>query len=476
MKREHKFLLIIFILALVIRVIFVYVEPIQVWDGTVYSNLGYDLSKNFLDYSFANNGWSDAMPWGGWPNAGFRPPVLPYSLSLVYLVGLGNFVKFFMSLIGALSVVLIFFLAKEIFNKKVALYSAIFLTLIPLHVIFSGKTLSGVYATFFILLAMLCFWKTFEKGEKKYAPFFGIFFALAILTRYTVLWIALMFPIYFLIRNKSLSFLKNKYLWYSILAFFIVLIPWFLYGYFTYGNFLGAFIHGMQGASVGFPQPWYFFFESSFVMFSVLSLVFLVSIIFVIYKNKLSDKKILFLLLWFFLFLGFAMFLPYKETRFLLPIVPALCLLSGFFIDKIKKYKKIILMGIIIVCFLQLVIHFGYVYKNSYTDTNKCFLEGNKFLKDVQKDALIITEASPVIYYYTKKETHFYPSPWGLESLNSLVEKHYDNREVYIFFTDYDMPLNDEEHIQIKYDLDTNFEKSFECYKDEAFSVIYRYS
>lgn len=476
MKKEYKFLIFLFLLALIIRVVFVFVEPIQIWDGTVYSNLGYDLSKNFLDYSFANNGWSDAMPWGGWPKAGFRPPVLPYSLSFIYFIGLGNFVKFFMSLVGALSVVLIFFLAKEIFNKKVALYSAIFLTLIPLHVIYSGKILSGIYATFFILLTMFCFWKSFEKGETKYAPFFGIFFALAILTRYTTLWIALIFPIYFLIRDKSLKFLKNKSLWYSILAFFIVLIPWFIYGYFTYGNPLGAFIHGMQGASVGPPQAWYFFFVNSFEMFSILSLIFLASIIFAIYKNKLGNKKILFLFLWFFLFLGFAMFLPYKEIRFLLPIVPALCLLSGFFIDKIKKYKKIILISLIFILILSNIFLFYDYYNKYHTETNKCFLEANNFLKNLDNDILVITEASPLIYYYTKKETHFYPVPWGLESLNRLVEENYNNREVYIFFTEYDMPISDEKHIRIKKDLDNSFEKVFECGKEGGLSVVYKYS
>jgi hypothetical protein len=57
-----------------------------------------------------------------------------------------------------------------------------------------------------------------------------------------------------------------------------------------------------------------------------------------------------------------------------------------------------------------------------------------------------------------------------------MVENYYEGKDVYIFFTDYDMPLNNEKFIQIKKDLDTNFEKSFECGEEKAFSLVYKYS
>ena len=76
---------------------------------------------------------------------------------------------------------------------------------------------------------------------------------------------------------------------------------------------------------------------------------------------------------------------------------------------------------------------------------------------------MIITDESPISYYYSKKETHFYPNPWNLAALNNLAKESYKDKQVYVFFTDYDMPLNEEEHIQIKRDLDANFEAVFEC-------------
>ena len=171
-----------------------------------------------------------------------------------------------------------------------------------------------------------------------------------------------------------------------------------------------------------------------------------------------------------------AIYMPHKEERFILAVVPAICLLSGLFISQFMKYQKLILGGVIFILIFSLSLHFFINYKDSHTGTNSCFLEGNKFLKNLEKDALIVTDESPIVYYYTKKETHFYPNPWSLQSLSSLAEDSYKGRNVYIFFTDYDMPLNDEENIQIKNDLDINFKKAFECYKNEGFSIIYRYN
>ena len=480
MKKEYKILLGIFILALIIRVAFVFASPVKIWDETVYTNLGYDLSNTPFDYSVENNGWSDFIPQSdgfyGWPNMGFRAPLLPYLLSLFYLFNLGSLVSFFIAFVGALSVCLVYLLGKKVFNKKVAIYSAIMFLLIPLHVIYSAKILTGVLFTFFVLLTFFSFWKGYEEGDKKYKVLFGVFLALTLLSRYTALWIIPVFFLYFLVRDKSLRFLKDKYLWGAVGVFFLTLVPWFIYGLTTYNNLLGAFIHGAKASAYwGGVQPWYFFFLNWPVMFSIIGFLFVVGVIYILYKKDFLRREIYLLLIWFVFFLGMAIYMPHKENRFILAIVPAIVLISGYFIDKIKRHRKLILIGIVIICFLQLVIHFGYVYKNSYTDTNKCFLEGNEFLKNVERDSIVITDESSIIYYYSKKETHFYPNPWSLESLRSMVENHYKGKDVYIFFTDYDMPLNNEKNIQINYDLNTSFEKSFECYEDEAFSVIYRY-
>lgn len=479
LSKENWILLTIMIFGFLIRLAFT--SNVPWWDESVYLNLGYDLSSNPLDYSVYNHGWSDFIPSGGdenyaWPKMGFRPPLLPYILAIFYVLKLSFIIKLLLPLMGTLTIFLVYLLGKEMFNKKVGIISAAIICLVPIHVMFSGIVLNDVFVTFFITLSFLFFWKGFEKGNEKYKILFGITLGLGLLTRYTMLWIIPIFPVYLWIRNKSLSFLKDKYLWYAIIGFFVVLIPWFIYGYFEYGNILGGFLHGFKGTAYwGGIQSWFFFFEHWLYMFSISGILFVLSLIWIFYTKDYKKREIYILLIWSLFYLMMLIIMPHKEERFVIPIIPAISLLLGLFISQFKKYQKLILFGIVFILFFSLILQFYHAYKSSYTETNSCFLEGNKFLKNIEKDALIVTDESPIIYYYTKKETRFYPNPWSSQSLRNVVESYYEGREVYIFFTDYDMPLNNEKNIQIKEDLDANFKKAFECYKNEAFSIIYIY-
>ncbi len=148
--KENKTLIALLFVALIIRIVFVYSMPIKLWDETVYVNLGYDLSKNPLDYSFANNGWADFIPGGLYPKAGARPPMLPYLLSLFYLVKIDFLINLLMPIIGTATVFLIYLLGSKMFNEKVGLIAASFLAFVPLHIFYSGRILTDVISTFLI--------------------------------------------------------------------------------------------------------------------------------------------------------------------------------------------------------------------------------------------------------------------------------------------------------------------------------------
>lgn len=483
MEKKNRLLIALFALSLIIRIIFLFATPLKIWDETVYANLGYDLSRNPLDYSFANNGWSDYIPskdnFYAWPKAGFRAPLLPYSLSLLYLFNLDFLIVFFLPIIGALSVVFVYFLAKKLFNDKVALFSSLLFSFIPVHVVYSSKILTDVFTTFFIILTFISFWKGYEENNRKHKVLFGFFLALSLLARYTALWIAPIFLIYFLIRNVSLKFLKDRYLWYSVLVFFMTLAPWFLYSYFAYSNPLGAFIHGFKASAYwGGVQPWNFYLIYWLQIASVIGVIFAISLIYIFYKKEFIKKEVYLLLIWTVFFLLLAMLMPHKEDRFILPIIPPICILSGFILNKLtkKNIKLISTSAILIILILSLGFHFNDSYKKSYTGSNICFLEGNKFLNKIKEKAVVITDESPVVYYYSKKETHFYPSPWSFSSFKNLVHNNYKDENVYLLFFGSDIYLNEKENIHIKQDLDSNFEKVFECHKDDGLSIVYKYS
>jgi len=475
-KYGTKYLVSLFIAALLLRILFVFESPVKGWDETVYANLGYDLSKNPLDYSFARK-WSDYVP-GDWPKAGFRAPLLPYILSIVYLGNSQILVDLFIPLIGALSIFIVYLLAKALFNKKVALYASLLFVFLPIHVVFSGKILTDVFSTFFITLSILFFWYGFEKRKNTYKMLFGVFLALSLLARYTTLLIIPIFPIYLILRHRNLSFLRDKFIWASICLFFVTLLPWFFYGTIEYNNPLGPFLHAQKARSYwGGTEPWYFFLQYSLSMFSILSIIFLIALVFIA-CNKVMRKNyaVIFLLIWFFSFFIFISMIPHKEDRFILPITPPLVILSALFLNNLRKYKKTILILVVLILAFSTGYQFYQTAKKSYVETNLCFLEANKFLQNVEKNALIITDESPIIYFYTKLETHFYPRPFNLYNLKNLINTYYKNRPVYVLFTQYDMPLDNEENVNIKNMLDYNFEIVFRCPESGNSSLVYKYS
>lgn len=474
-KEIDKYIIFVVIFAFLIRIIVLFYSPIRGWDETVYLNLGHQLSHNPLFYSLANSGWNDFIPSKdiiyGWPNVGFRAPLLPYLISFFYSLKLYLIVDLINPFFGAASVYLVYIIGKKLFNSTVGLYSAILFSLVPIHVFYSGQVLTDTFVTFFVLLTFISFWLGYEEGNKKHKILFGLFLALSLLARYTTLWIAPIFLLYFIIRDKSLKFIKDKYLWYSIGVFFLALIPWFIYGFSFYGNLIGGFIHGFKAASYwGGVQSWNFFFVNSWQILSAVGIIFIFSLFYILLKREHTKREVYLVLIWTIFFLGMAMCMPHKEERFIMPIIPAVCLISGFFIDKLKKYKKIILILTFTMLVFSLVGSFRYEYEKSQNKANVCFMEGNKFLSgSVDKNSLVVTNQSPIVYYYTHKDNTLYPYPWSNDSLKTIIKQN-SNRPVYVLFSNYDMSMN----TNIQKDLDNSFVKIFECSKDWGYSAIYK--
>lgn len=473
--KKNKWLIAVFVIALLVRVVFVFSMPIKLWDETVYLNLGYDLSKNPLDYSFSN-GWSDFVPSGGdefygWPKAGFRAPLLPYIISLFYAVKLDFLIDFLMAFMGALSTILVYKLGKELFNEKVGLISSLLLALIPLHVFYSGRLLTEVLFTFFVLLTFLSFWKGYEKNSRNHKILFGVFLALSLLSRYTVLWIMPIFLLYFLIRDRSLKFLKDKYLWYSVLTFFITLIPWMIYGIFVYRNPFGALIHGFKASAYwGGIQDWSFFFDYWWQMFSIVGFIFVVALAYIIYNKSFLKREVYFLLIGFIFFLGMAIYMPHKEDRFIVPIIPNMIVLSSYFISKINLSKKVVFL-IVLTLILSLTSNFYDTSKLYHNTNTNCFKQIESNLENLKEEVLIVSENSPLFRYYTKQETAYYPNKLSESKLKEIEKS--TNNTVYFVFTKFNSGFETEKWQNLNNIMKRDYNLVFECPEDKEVNWIY---
>ena len=132
------------------------VPPALSWDETA---VGYNA------YSIANYGydeWGNLLPLVFKSFEDDKNPVHIYFTALsVKILGLSDFsIRLPVAIFGTLNVLLIFFLAKELFNKKiVSIFAALFLAVSPYNLQFSRFNHEANFALFFFMLGLFCFLK-----------------------------------------------------------------------------------------------------------------------------------------------------------------------------------------------------------------------------------------------------------------------------------------------------------------------------
>lgn len=98
----------------------------------------------------------------------FKSPVMIYSsLPFIYFLGLSEFSVRLVSVIyGTITIMAIYFLTKQFFNRQIGVITALFLAISPWHIHFSRVSLEGL--TPFVLFTILAtyFWLKFLKNQK----------------------------------------------------------------------------------------------------------------------------------------------------------------------------------------------------------------------------------------------------------------------------------------------------------------------
>jgi 4-amino-4-deoxy-L-arabinose transferase-like glycosyltransferase len=344
----------------------------------------------------------------------------------------------------------------------------------PLYVFYSSKILSDIFALTLMMVSIYFFWLGFEKNSGKSKLLCGFFTGLAFLARYTSLILIPLYAIDLILTRKNLRFLKDKFTILSFVIFLATLVPWFMYGYSAYGNPLGPFLHAQQASTIwGGAQPWYFFFENALAITSVLGLLSLVGLYFLV-RNL--DKAGFLILLWFFIFFIFTSALPHKEDRYFLSVVPAMAMMSAVGMGKAfgriksKHWKSAIIVIVALTLAIVSANRLYSEYSMSHTDEISCFLNANTFLSGVEDNAVIITDSSATVYYYTKRENHFYTPEYA--QLENLINEHYKNRPIYVLWSEYDLPSK---KFQTELQEDSDFTPVYRCPADGSLAIVYSY-
>ncbi len=236
---ESLLLSVIFLLAFTIRIIFLMTYP-------RYAFLSHQL---FTPDEKTYNGYAQSLLSGEgfiYKNLPARvPPLYPFFLFCIYRVfGISySLARIIQAVLGALTCIVIYFLGKEMFNKRVGLISATVSLFYYSFIQLSGYLSSETLYTLLLLTALFFFLRFYRSSSWVYLVGGNFFLGLSILCRDLAL---LLIPIILLWLSLSFQISlkeKGKQILLSLLILSLILGPW------IYRNF--RIFHSFVLISVG---------------------------------------------------------------------------------------------------------------------------------------------------------------------------------------------------------------------------------
>lgn len=393
--------------------------------------------------------------------------------TLFFKLGLGEIgIRFLVVLLSTGIVFVSYFLIQKIFNKKLAVLTTLGLTASWVYLFFTGRLLTELPSTFFLLLFLLFFWKGYVLKEgNKFIYISGIFCALAVLVRMQSLMFLIPVLLFIFLREKFKLFV-NKKLWITLLIFFLILTPFFFIYWQHFGNpladltkyYLG--VGGSEKGEVGvkldkFSDLFLYFNNLPYILdgnnngYSTLLALSPIYLLFVIgffyffldfflgfdkiFKDEGIQKKA-FVFLWIilsFLFLGYMA--PQLEQRYVIPDLPFLFLIAVFPLSKINVFitKKFKLRErysfLIVLLFFFLLMIPVLLFANNLIEAKKTsYLEvkqaGEWIKENSNPKDIIISDSLPQITYYSERSTY----PFSLAYRRDLTPKNESDFDSFI--------------------------------------------
>ncbi len=291
----------------------------HMWDESVYLQHA-EIMSGFRPEANYNEFW-------------IRPPLLPVLFSIGYIfnhsiITLHVIVAFF----TALGIVATFLLAKELFNEKIALLSALIFALNPLHVLLSRFLLVDAMLSLFFALTLFFAYKALK--ALKYSFLAGGFLALAILLKFTsFMLIFLVFLLFFLFQKKSgnirhaFNIITSKKFLAVIFSCIIVLLPYLVWEQLKFGSPFYTFVN----ASVVSATPLFTVYDVFFTeIFEFLPFVLVAGIILFSIKAVMKvHKEDIFLVLCVIIPVIIVLLIIHIETRYFMPVLPFLAIMAA---------------------------------------------------------------------------------------------------------------------------------------------------
>ncbi|MFH1249398.1 MAG: glycosyltransferase family 39 protein [archaeon] len=445
----NKALFGVFFIAIALRLFYFFITKTQPlwWDEAEYMMKSKRIAFDLLS-------WQDY--WG--PR---KPILLAWVFVPFFKLGISEVVmRFTLALMSILGVYSSYLVAKEFFDKKVALIATAIMSVFWVGLFFTGRFLVEMPATPFFMFALYFFSKGYIKKESpKYVWLFGIFFTIGFLMRVSY-GIFLIPIVVYLLLEDNLKIILKKDLWIAVILGFIVALPFFIYLFNTFpddplGRFIGAkygrFSFGQEHGSMGWPGvPLYFkelpnvmgayipptasygnieyYFASPFFLLMVAGFaIFFMDLLLgldLLFKKEYTGLRVkIMIIIWILIaMVAFGLTRSYVEQRDTLPIAIFFFSFAAMAIiriqDYIGKFNKtlgvLFVIGVIVLGAIP-QLTYAYALTISKVDSYGPVKDAALWIKqNSQPRDIVFTMSSPQNQYYSDRETYSF-SGMGLE-------------------------------------------------------------
>lgn len=333
----------------------------ETWDEIAYYNAGHSYLANIKHGDFNAEHWDANKE---------HPPLAKYLYAVVSIkpytqdvinYDYGRVLSAFM---GALTVLIVFYLMKDLFSNRYGVIAALILTFMPILVGLNKVFGLDTPTVLFYTLTIYLFISAITKNKHKLYLLTALSLGAAIATRYNNFILFALLPVIFLIL-KGYDIWQGKdrkLLWYILIIPIIALLflfiswPWLwsdtiAHWQATIGHW-GSIKELFLGV-VQTPSSNYYFI---YLLITTPALILFLCIFFFINLLKTKNKYLLVILVWF-LSLFLVGFSPTKQNgmRYIAAIYPPLSMMAaiGFFMV-LKSDKKITIATVILLLYLMI--------------------------------------------------------------------------------------------------------------------------
>lgn len=265
----------------------------------------------------------------------------PSFLQNLYLIP-----RLFMGLLAILDTFLIYQIAKEKFDKNIALLSSTLFAVMPFTWIFNRILLDSLLLPFLLSSILLAIYFSKMKGHFWFAPLSGIMLGLAIFIKIpSFVFIPLLFWIIFQKRKN----LKDVFFWIIPVLLIPLLWPAHSISLDQFDLWIKDLIWQAQRSN------------SVLDLFKHFILIdpalFFIGIGGIIYSGLTKNK---FVLLWFVPFMMFLSVIGFKQYFHWIPLIPIFCIASSIWLLNFPKYFKMIYSQKIQKIIISFILIFGF--------------------------------------------------------------------------------------------------------------------